>query len=190
MFPSSAEILSNQLNEIMECFYKTYFEPGYNFLCLSFNDQLELSAKWLRNPNGNYNFIGEMATRSIIQEAKNIMSKEVQFSDRQNFEKIILECEFLIEEFINLSNKTKLDRITIKNTAKQLQNSLNLIVKRIYRLLIQKFVNQYSDTNSPLNKLAEIIKKSNGSIRIKIKLYQIFFLKVTVFVKTNLMKLP
>lgn len=146
----------------MGCFNKAYFEPGYNYLCLSFYDQLELSAKWLRNSNGHYSLIGEMSARSIIQEAKNIMSKEVHFNDRQNFEKFILESEFMIDNFINLSNQNILDRVAIKNTAKQLYSSLNFIVKRIYRLLIEKIVNQYSDINEPLNKLSEIIKISNG----------------------------
>ncbi|RMZ94679.1 vinculin isoform X2 [Brachionus plicatilis] len=68
----------------------------------------------------------------------------------------------MIDEFKQFSKDIKLDRITIKNAAKQLQNSLSFIVKRIFRLLIQKIADQYSDLNAPLNKLVETVHKSNG----------------------------
>ncbi|RNA12857.1 hypothetical protein BpHYR1_018538, partial [Brachionus plicatilis] len=42
---SSAKALCNQLNDIMAYLKKTNFEPSDNFSCISFYEQMELSAK-------------------------------------------------------------------------------------------------------------------------------------------------
>lgn len=136
--------------------------PDKGLSSLTLYERLELTVKWLRNPTQDDGQIGEMAARSIIQEAKKIISKETHLDDRLNFEKFTYQCDCMIDEFINLSNDIKLDRNIVKNAAKQIQNSLSFIIKRIYRLLIQNFADQFSDINAPLNKLVEIIQKSNG----------------------------
>ncbi|CAF0804091.1 unnamed protein product [Brachionus calyciflorus] len=160
----TSEILKNELVSLHEILIQSI--NSISHVCTkpspTLSGKFEQAAKWLSNPSLNDNGLGETAAQSIIGEAIKILQNEPNCEIRQDLEKLIHQSEYLMDEFRNLKNDIKVDRLIFQNATKKAQESLNILVKKINRYYIQKVADDFLDINDPLKKLSDIVINSKG----------------------------
>lgn len=134
--------------------------------------KLEKISTWCNDYNFDDQGRGEQAAKYIINEARQLNLNQRDYDLKQDCVRFCDDCETLVKHFNILKKDQNIEGA--QNVGEHLLENINLLAKHINYSLIQKVVEDFSDTNSPINKLSNFVRNPEGIFKKYLRVKELF----------------